>query len=145
MLRWHKDIGNGVVDNDGIDHNPTLIDLLQTGNGPNYGGLASTIGTNHADDLTPMSLEMGIDGQPGEPDDHMRVQEVRTRGAGGHGRTTRRFRSVSRMVSEIGRCTKIRGSPNEITIERRRFSSISGPSTKPSRNGAVSQPSFTNT
>ena len=53
--------------------------------------------------------------------------------------------SATGSSSEIGRCTKIVGSPNDNTIERRRFSSISGPSTKPSRNGAPSQPSLVNT
>jgi len=41
----------------------------------------------------------------------------------------------------IGRSKKIAGSPLEIRMARRRFSSISGPSTKPRISGAGSQSS----
>ena len=46
-------------------------------------------------------------------------------------------------VAEIGRSRKTIGSPREITIERRRFSSISGPRMKPSTSGAGSRPNLT--
>ena len=43
----------------------------------------------------------------------------------------------------IGRVTKVEGSPRDRIIARRRFSSSSGPSTKPSSSGAGSQRSLT--
>ena len=40
----------------------------------------------------------------------------------------------------IGRVKNTDGSPREINMARRRFSSINGPSTKPSSSGPGSQP-----
>ena len=45
-------------------------------------------------------------------------------------------------ISDSGRVRKTIGSPREIVSARRRYSSISLPSTKPSSSGAGSQSSF---
>ena len=48
----------------------------------------------------------------------------------------------TRSVALIGRVTNTAGSPRESSSARRRFSSIIGPSTKPSSSGAASQSSL---
>ena len=53
-----------------------------------------------------------------------------------------RINTVAMMKARlIGRVTNTEGSPFDISIARRRFSSIIGPSTKPSSIGAGEKPS----
>ena len=58
--------------------------------------------------------------------------------------STSRTAAIS-IAAEIGRVRNIVGSPRDRSIARRRFSSIIGPSTNPSRSGAGSHPSFMKT
>ena len=48
--------------------------------------------------------------------------------------------AIASSVALSGRVTNTDGSPREIVIARRRYSSISLPSTKPSSSGATSKP-----
>src|SRR6201999_875233 len=56
---------------------------------------------------------------------------------------TIRIAAIASSTPEIGRGRKVVGSPRAISMARRRFSSISGPSTKPSSIGAGSKSVFT--
>jgi len=53
--------------------------------------------------------------------------------------------AATRKAAEIGRVRNTEGSPNEIIMVRRRFSSIIGPRMKPSTIGAGSQSSLSST
>ena len=53
--------------------------------------------------------------------------------------------AISSMTSDSGRVKNTVGSPRESSNARRRFSSIIGPSTKPSSSGAGSHSSLTKT
>src|SRR4029453_18086385 len=53
--------------------------------------------------------------------------------------------AITSIASESGPVKNVVGSPRDSNIARRRFSSIIGPSTKPSSSGAGSHSSFRNT
>ena len=71
----------------------------------------------------------GIAPVPVDHTDHSCIASSRLARSAGSAMATSSATAANRKAAEIGRMIKTIGSPNEIIIARRRFSSIIGPST----------------
>ena len=91
-----------VVNDSSLDDDPTTVDGLETGDRPQHRGLSRSVGADDSDDLACVPLQRHIDGEGREADDHVGIDER------GHARTTKRWRSDTRIVSETATSKRLK-------------------------------------
>ena len=114
LSRRHETPGRRVVENLAVELDPTAVDRLKAGEGPDQGRLSGAVRPDEHDQLSGHDRELHIEVEPAEPHSDAGVETGSAHGASGAGarpRPSTRLPTTDRTTSETASSTRLNTMP----------------------------------